>query len=180
MRVEIATRVYEGLASQWPGRSCGPAHQGIGAAPAPAGSRADHALTFHLRGPDYKGDSMIASQQQFPRGPVAKTMADLVTPKQLVAIRAIANSQGVNAEAECLEALKCRPEELSRRAASAFIDHLKSKPADNDQLRRAGTADAADAAARQEARVQQSEALLMFLAAEGYSYATPVRAREVQ
>src|SRR5205085_8822682 len=32
------------------------------------------------------------AQSQFPRDPVAKTMADLVTPKQLVAIRAIANA----------------------------------------------------------------------------------------
>src|ERR1044072_2202751 len=84
------------------------------------------------------GDAMNGNQQQFPRDPVAKTMADLVTPKQLVAIRAIANSQGVNAEAECLEALKCRPEELSRRAASAFIDHLKSKTAGEDEFRHAG------------------------------------------
>ncbi|MGA9770120.1 MAG: hypothetical protein WBV94_13855 [Blastocatellia bacterium] len=54
------------------------------------------------------------AERQFPRDPLAKTMADLVTPKQMVAIRAIANSQGVNAEAECLEMLKCRPYELSR------------------------------------------------------------------
>ncbi|MGA9772275.1 MAG: hypothetical protein WBV94_24800 [Blastocatellia bacterium] len=66
------------------------------------------------------------TKQNFPRDPVAKTMADLVTPRQLVAIHSISNSQGLNAETECLEALKCRPEELSRRAASAFIDHLKS------------------------------------------------------
>lgn len=88
--------------------------------------------------PQKNGDAMNGNQQQFPRDPVAKTMADLVTPKQLVAIRAIANSQGVNAETECLEALKCRPEELSRRAASAFIDHLKSKTADADEFRHAG------------------------------------------
>src|SRR5215216_1434313 len=84
------------------------------------------------------GNGASAAKQDFPRDPIAKTMADLVTPKQLVAIRAIANSQGVNAETECLEALKCRPEELSRRAASAFIDHLKSKTADADEFRHAG------------------------------------------
>lgn len=79
-----------------------------------------------------------AAKADFPRDPVAKTMADLVTPKQLVAIRAISNSQGINAEAECLELLKCRPEELSRRAASAFIDHLKTKSADLAEARHAG------------------------------------------
>jgi hypothetical protein len=53
------------------------------------------------------------------------TMADLVTPKQLVAIRSIANSQGVNAEAECFEHFKVRPEELSKGAASWLIDELR-------------------------------------------------------
>ncbi|MFP5265085.1 MAG: Rad52/Rad22 family DNA repair protein [Blastocatellia bacterium] len=88
--------------------------------------------------PQKNGRAAGGAQQQFPSDPIAKTMADLVTPKQLVAIRAIANAQGVNAEAECLEVLKCRPEELSRRAASAFIDHLKSKTADVEEVRHAG------------------------------------------
>lgn len=61
-----------------------------------------------------------------PAEPIAKTMADLITPKQLVAIRAIANSSGINAETECMSTLKCRPEELSRTAGSWFIDHLKA------------------------------------------------------
>jgi hypothetical protein len=54
-------------------------------------------------------------------------MADLVTPKQLVAIRVIANRNALNAETECLEQFKLRPEELSKRGASAFIDRLKAK-----------------------------------------------------
>jgi hypothetical protein len=88
--------------------------------------------------PQRNGRAAGGTHQQFPSDPIAKTMADLVTPKQLVAIRAIANAQGVNAEAECLEVLKCRPEELSRRAASAFIDHLKSRTADVEEVRHAG------------------------------------------
>jgi hypothetical protein len=88
--------------------------------------------------PQKNGRAASGTHQQFPSDPIAKTMADLVTPKQLVAIRAIANAQGVNAEAECLEVIKCRPEELSRRAASAFIDHLKSKVADVEEVRHAG------------------------------------------
>lgn len=66
-----------------------------------------------------------------PAGPikpdqaVARTIADLVTPKQLVAIRAIANSQGLDAEKRSMELYNCRPEELSKRAASQFIDELK-------------------------------------------------------
>jgi hypothetical protein len=63
---------------------------------------------------------------KFPKEPVSKTMAELVTPRQLVAIRAIANSQRIDAEAECKRVMSCKPEELSRKAASALIDHLKS------------------------------------------------------
>ncbi|HXG94396.1 MAG TPA: Rad52/Rad22 family DNA repair protein [Blastocatellia bacterium] len=88
--------------------------------------------------PQANGNGAAATKTDFPRDPVAKTMADLVTPKQLVAIRAIANANGVNAEKECVEVLKCRPEELSRRAASAFIDYLKSKAADVTEVRHAG------------------------------------------
>ena len=84
------------------------------------------------------GNGASSAHAQFPSEPIAKTMADLVTPKQLVAIRAIANAQRVNAEAECQALLNCRPEELSRRAASAFIDHLKTKTDDAAQVRHAG------------------------------------------
>ncbi len=58
-------------------------------------------------------------------GQTAKTMADVVTPKQLVAMLSIAHAQRVNAETECLLLLGVRPESLNRRAASAFIDYLK-------------------------------------------------------
>jgi hypothetical protein len=68
-----------------------------------------------------------AGQPNFPREPMAKTMAELVTPRQLVAIRAISNSQKIDAEAQCKELMQCKPEELSRKAASAFIDYLKAK-----------------------------------------------------
>ncbi len=84
------------------------------------------------------GNTASGHQPAFPRDAIAKTMADLVTPKQLVAIRAISNVKGVNAEAECLAVLECRPEELSRRAASAFIDHLKALAEDRTEIRHAG------------------------------------------
>jgi hypothetical protein len=73
-------------------------------------------------------------KQQFPNDPIAKTMSDLVTPKQLVAIRAIANAGSLNAEVECMEHpnLKCRPEELSRVAASKFIVYLKLKTVESN------------------------------------------------
>jgi Rad52/22 family double-strand break repair protein len=105
------------------------------------------AVKFGIARELYRKEEEVASskkpgaanpQSLFPRDPVAKTMADLVTPKQLVAIRAIANAHGVNAETQCLELLKCRPEELSRKAASVFIDYLKSKTPDEVDFRHAG------------------------------------------
>lgn len=65
-------------------------------------------------------------QNEFPRDPLAKSMGDLVTPKQLGMIRALAREANVDVEEECQQALRCRTEELSKKAASSFIDHLKN------------------------------------------------------
>jgi hypothetical protein len=65
-------------------------------------------------------------QSEFPRDPLAKSMGDLVTPKQLGMIRALAREAGVDTEEECQSVLRCRTEELSKKAASSFIDHLKN------------------------------------------------------
>lgn len=63
----------------------------------------------------------------FPLDPLAHSTEDLVTPRQLVAIRAIANSAGLEAEAECQRLIKCDLKEISRRTASALIEHLKAR-----------------------------------------------------
>jgi hypothetical protein len=62
---------------------------------------------------------------EFPADPVALTLADMVTTKQLGMIRAVAREAAIDADKECLEILNCRISELSRRAASALIDHLR-------------------------------------------------------
>ena len=70
-----------------------------------------------------------------PRDPLAKSMADLVTPKQLGMIRALAREAGVDPDEECQKFANCKTEVLSKRAASSFIDHLKTlKPSDPDQI----------------------------------------------
>jgi hypothetical protein len=61
----------------------------------------------------------------FPKDPLAKSMADLVTPKQLGMIRALAREAGVDPDEESQSIMRVRTEELSKRAASSFIDHLK-------------------------------------------------------
>lgn len=64
---------------------------------------------------------------KFPSNALAHSTDDLVTPRQLVAMRAIANAAGIELEAECQKLLKCDDmRAISRRAASAMIDHLKN------------------------------------------------------
>jgi hypothetical protein len=62
---------------------------------------------------------------EFPKDPLAKSMADLVTPKQLGMIRALAREASVDPDEESQQVMRVRTEELSKRAASSFIDHLK-------------------------------------------------------
>lgn len=76
-----------------------------------------------------------------PSQPVASGLADLVTAKQLGMIRAISREAGVDAEEECMQLLNCSTAELSKKAASSFIDHLlkiqKQSPASAPPMRRA-------------------------------------------
>lgn len=75
----------------------------------------------------------------FPTEPVAAGLSDLVTAKQLGMIRAISREAGVDAEEECLQLLNCSTSELSKKAASSFIDHLlKVQRNAAPPLRRAG------------------------------------------
>jgi hypothetical protein len=58
--------------------------------------------------------------------PVARSLSELLTPKQVVAIRAIANAAGRDAEKVCEAMFGCRPEALTKTAASALLDALKA------------------------------------------------------
>ena len=60
-----------------------------------------------------------------PNGsPVAKSLGDMVTAKQLGMIRAIAKDIGVDADAESRITVGCSIEELNKKAASDVIEHL--------------------------------------------------------
>ena len=65
------------------------------------------------------------SENEFPANPVAKSLSDLVTAKQLGMIRAISREIGIDADEECNSTMQCRTDELSKRAASSFIQHLQ-------------------------------------------------------
>jgi hypothetical protein len=59
------------------------------------------------------------------RDATAKSQGDLVTPKQLGMIRALAREAGVDEDEECERVLRCKTDSLAKKAASSFIDHLK-------------------------------------------------------
>jgi hypothetical protein len=71
---------------------------------------------------------------------VARSIGDMVTAKQLGMIRAMGREANVDPNEECRQMFKCEVEELSKRAASELIDHLKeiSTGANVAPMRRAG------------------------------------------
>jgi hypothetical protein len=66
------------------------------------------------------------TNRPFSGSPQARSLNDLVTAKQLGMIRALAREAGVEADEESQSVFKCKTDELSKRAASGFIDHLKA------------------------------------------------------
>lgn len=74
--------------------------------------------------------------------PRAKTLGELVTPKQLWYARSLARESGLDADEESRGLFNCPIEEINKRAASALIDHLKRKAAEG-----AGSGSAAEASA---------------------------------
>jgi hypothetical protein len=90
------------------------------------------AIKFGIARELYQRESEVIEREgagpqpgDFPKDPLAKSMADLVTPKQLGMIRALAREAGVDPDEESQAVMRVRTEELSKRAASSFIDHLK-------------------------------------------------------
>lgn len=73
---------------------------------------------------DVENSKSESNVSDFPTEPVAAALSDLVTAKQLGMIRAISREADIDAEEECGQLLNCSTTELSKRAASSFIDHL--------------------------------------------------------
>jgi hypothetical protein len=92
--------------------------------------------------PAANGRAMGAAENgsgEFAGDPVAQRLSDLVTTKQLGMIRALAREKLVDPDNECFAVMKCKTGELSRRAASNFIEHLQGLPSQSagQPLRRA-------------------------------------------
>jgi len=61
----------------------------------------------------------------FPSNPIAASLSDQVTAKQLGMIRAIAREINTDPDEECESVMQCKSAELSKKAASALIQHLQ-------------------------------------------------------
>ena len=90
-----------------------------------------------------RGGSLASNDDDgFPTQPIARSLGELVTAKQLGMIRALARELRIDADEECNSVMKCRSDELSKQAASSFIKHLQEMqhPAEIERvpLRRAG------------------------------------------
>jgi hypothetical protein len=66
-------------------------------------------------------------QTSRPFDPQARTRGDLISPKQLSLIQSLAKRARLDPEVLCQETYKIGLGEISRRAASALIEHLQTK-----------------------------------------------------
>jgi len=127
--------------------------EGIGTGPAESETgikKAEHdalkraAVKFGIARDLYRRESDVIEQDGIApsilRDPRPRTLGDLVTPKQLWMIRNLGREMGCDVEQECQSLMQCNLEEISKRAASSFIDYLKRRQQENppEELRRAG------------------------------------------
>lgn len=80
---------------------------------------------------------MATGENGFPANPIAKSLSDLVTAKQLGMIRAISREIGIDADEESDKLMSCRTDELSKRAASNLIQHLQDLQQNQDNATQA-------------------------------------------
>jgi hypothetical protein len=131
----------------------GVTREGVGTGPADTETgikKAEHdalkraAVKFGIARDLYRRESDVIEDNNgitpsIARDPRPKTLGDLVTPKQLWMIRNLGREIGCNVEQECQSLMQCNLEEISKRAASSFIDYLKRLQQENqpEELRQA-------------------------------------------
>ncbi|MBO0726031.1 MAG: hypothetical protein J2P52_10560 [Blastocatellia bacterium] len=131
----------------------GVTREGVGTGPADTETgikKAEHdalkraAVKFGIARDLYRRESDVIEENggippSVARDPRPKTLGDLVTPKQLWMIRGLGREIGCDVEKECQSLLQCNLEEISKRAASSFIDYLKRLQQENqpEELRQA-------------------------------------------
>ena len=100
------------------------------------------AVKFGIARDLYKKESDVIEHQgspqndgggdDFPTDPIARSLGDLVTAKQLGMIRAIARELNIDPDEECNAVMHCSTDELTKRAASSLIQHLQDMQRNKD------------------------------------------------
>jgi hypothetical protein len=92
-----------------------------------AETKAKRRATLSFCGLGFLDETEIETTQPegMPANPVAKSLSELVTAKQLGMIRALSREIGINPDEECQSVFNCRTDELSIKAASNLIQHLQ-------------------------------------------------------
>jgi len=125
----------------------GVTREGIGTGPAQSEAgikKAEHdalkraAVKFGIARELYKKESDAIEREgvsrsneiEFPSEPIAMSLGELVTAKQLGMIRALARELQLDADEECNTVMNCNSDALSKKAASAFIGHLQERTSD--------------------------------------------------
>lgn len=131
MTVTVAITI-DGITREGIGTGLAQSEMGIKKAEHDALKRA--AVKFGIARDLYKKESDVIEREgstvpemgdDFPANPVARSLNDLVTAKQLGMIRAISREIGVDPDMECTSVMSCKIDELSKKAASSLIQHLQ-------------------------------------------------------
>jgi hypothetical protein len=64
---------------------------------------------------------------------VAKSYDEMISARQLAAVRGISNSQRINPDEECQRLFRCSVEKLNMKSASTFISYLKLDRAERER-----------------------------------------------
>ena len=139
MTVTVAITI-DGVTREGIGTGLSQSETGIKKAEHDALKRA--AVKFGIARELYKKESEVIEREgsitgenevnDFPPEPVARSLGELVTAKQLGMIRAIARELNVDADEECHTVMNCSTDELTKRAASSLIQHLQDMQRNND------------------------------------------------
>lgn len=70
----------------------------------------------------------------FKGDPTARSFAELVSPRQLALIRQLARNRALDAEQECGRTLGCATGDLSKGAASFYIEYLLALPTEAEMM----------------------------------------------
>ena len=144
MTVTVAITI-DGVTREGIGTGLAQSEMGIKKAEHDALKRA--AVKFGIARELYKKESEVIEREgsteapdgdDFPSDPVARSLGELVTARQLGMIRAIARELKIDADEECNAVMKCSTDELTKRAASALIQHLQDRQRQTDSFRKAG------------------------------------------